>query len=57
MLPAPNGVSSSISPLSLVTGAPRPDYAKLTLEFGSYVQLFDDVEPTNPLRSRTFGAI
>lgn len=57
MFPAPNGVSDTISPLSLVTGAPRSDFARLTLEFGAYVQLFDDFDPTNTLRSRTFGAI
>ena len=58
MFPAPNGVSDTISPLSLVAGAPRPDFARHTLEFGAYyVQLFDDFDPTNTLRFRTFGAI
>ena len=57
MLPAPTGVSPTLSPLSIVTGAPAPDYASMKLEFGSYVQLFDDADPTNTLRSRTFGAI
>ena len=57
MLPAPNGVSPTLSPDSIVTGSPPPDYNRLQLEFGSYVQLFDDVSPTNTLRSRTFGAI
>jgi Reverse transcriptase (RNA-dependent DNA polymerase) len=57
MLPAPHGVSQTLSPLSIVTGAPGPDYNAMQLEFGSYVQLFDDADPTNTLRSRTFGAI
>ena len=57
MLPAPHGVSPTLSPLSIVTGAPGPDYNAMKLEFGSYVQLFDDADPTNTLRSRTFGAI
>ena len=37
MLPSPTGVSRSLSPASIVTGVPPPDYTKLTLEFGSYV--------------------
>ena len=57
MLPSHTGVSDSLSPQTIVTGDAPPDYNKLKLEFGSYVQLFDDVHPTNTLRSRTFGAI
>ena len=57
MLPAANSVSYTLSPQTIITGNPPPDYNKLQLEFGSYVQLFDDAQPTNTLRSRTFGAI
>ncbi|KAI2502074.1 Reverse transcriptase (RNA-dependent DNA polymerase) [Fragilaria crotonensis] len=57
MFPAPHGISESLSPLSLVTGVPPPDYNHLRLEFGSYVQLFDNHEPSNTIRARTLGAI
>ena len=54
---APDGVSKSLSPLTIVTGIPPPDYSKMGLEFGSYVQVFNDNEPTNTLAPRTKGAI
>ena len=57
LFPAHNGVSSSLSPLSIVTGVPPPDYASLRLEFGSYVQLFQDHSPSNTIAARTLGAI
>jgi hypothetical protein len=57
MFPAVEGVSQTLSPNSLVTGARAPDYNNFRLEFGSYVQLFDDSSPTNTIRSRTHGAI
>ena len=57
MFPAIDGVSRSLSPATLVTGVPPPDFNTLRLEFGAYVQLFDDPAPSNTIRSRTFGAI
>ena len=57
MFPAPSGVSPTLNPVSLVTGAPAPDFNHMRLEFGSYVQLFDDASPTNTIRARTLGAI
>ena len=57
MLPVAHGVSDALSPLSIVTGAPRPDFNAMKLEFGSYVQILDAVGPTNTNRARTFGAI
>ena len=57
MFPAVDGVSRSLSPATLVTGVPPPDFNTLRLEFGAYVQLFDDPAPSNTIRSRTFGAI
>ena len=54
---APDGVSKSLSPLTIVTGTPPPDYSKMGLEFGSYVQVFNDNEPTNTMALRTTGAI
>lgn len=57
MFPAPNGVSRHLSPLSIVTGVPSPDYATMRLEFGTYVQLFQDPTPSNTIAARTLGAI
>ncbi|KAI2490729.1 Reverse transcriptase (RNA-dependent DNA polymerase) [Fragilaria crotonensis] len=57
MFPADNGVSPFLSPLSIVTGVPPPDYACLRLEFGTYVQLFQDHSPSNTIAARTLGAI
>ncbi|MGL4398915.1 MAG: hypothetical protein ACRCXD_03525, partial [Luteolibacter sp.] len=55
--PWPHGISSDLSPNTLVTGAPCPDYNSMRLEFGSYAQIFDDATPTNTIRSRCLGAI
>jgi hypothetical protein len=57
-LPADDGLSETLRPLTIMTGKSNPDYNTLRIEFGSYVQIF---EPTtfasNTLRSRTTGAI
>ena len=55
--PRPNGVSSSLSPASIITGSATPDYAAMRIEFGAYAQVFDDKDPTNTPRSRSLGAI
>jgi Reverse transcriptase (RNA-dependent DNA polymerase) len=55
--PWKNGVSNTISPAGLVAGTALPDFTKLRLEFGSYVQVFEDNEPTNTPRARSLGAI
>jgi hypothetical protein len=55
MLPHPDGVSSTLSPATIVTGAPKTDYCTLRLEFGSYVQVYDGT--SNDTKSRTLGAI
>ena len=52
-----DGISTSLSPLTIVTGAPPPDYNKMSLEFGTYVQVFNDNDPTNTMAPRTTGAI
>jgi hypothetical protein len=57
LFPSANGASSTLSPSSIVTGQPRPDISKFRLEFGEYVQVFDDFEPTNTPHARTMGAI
>ena len=53
--PKDDGVSEHMSPLSIITGQVHMDYNKLLLEFGSYVQLFD--QSVNTIRSRTIGII
>ena len=55
--PWANGISSTMSPASLVTGVSPPDYNKMTLEFGTYVQLFETNDPTNTPKARSLGAI
>lgn len=55
--PRKNGISATISPASILTGAPLPDFHCMRLEFGSYVQVFEDNDPTNTPRARSLGAI
>ena len=56
-LPARDGISDCLSLMMLVTGIGEIDYNKLTLEFGSYVQVHESNERTNDQQPRTFGAI
>jgi len=55
--PAKNGISNTLSPLTIMTGRANPDYNELKLEFGSYVQFFEDNTPSNTTTSRNPGAI
>ena len=55
--PALDGVSTTVSPLTIMTGVSAPDYNQLQLEFGSYAMVFEDNDPTNTTKSRTTGAI
>jgi Reverse transcriptase (RNA-dependent DNA polymerase) len=55
--PAFDGISDTISPFTMMTGKPNPDYTQITLDFGSYVQVFEDNNPTNSTHSRCTGAI
>jgi hypothetical protein len=57
MFPSSTGVSPTMSPALLVTGATPPDFNTLSLEFGTYVQMFEDSDPTNTLHNRTLGAV
>jgi len=55
--PPKGGVSSTISPRSLMTGVPL-DYKKhCQLHFGSYAQTHEEPDPTNTPNTRTVGAI
>jgi hypothetical protein len=46
-----------MSPASLVTGVPPPDFNKLRIQFGSYAQVFEANNPTNTPKARSVGAI
>ena len=55
--PALDGVSATMSPLTIMTGLPSPDYNDLKIEFGAYAQVFESNDPTNTVKARTTGAI
>jgi hypothetical protein len=55
MLPHNDGISDTLSPATIITGLPKPDFNTMTLEFGSYVQVYDGT--SNNTKSRTLGAI
>jgi len=55
--PAQNGISDTLSPLTILTGCLNPDYNDLKLEFGSYVQVFEDNNPANTTASQNTGEI
>ena len=55
--PADDGISETLSPATIVTGAGAPDYAKMAIEFGSYVKAFNDRSPTNRMNARSTGGI
>ena len=52
-----NGVSETLSPATIVLGVCTPDYTAMRIEFGAYVQVFEDSDPTNTPRARSMGAI
>jgi hypothetical protein len=49
--PRKHGVSDTLSPTCILTGAPLPDYNALALEFDSYVQVFKDSLLSNTPRA------
>ena len=53
-----DGISSTISPRTLLTGV-KMDYTRdCRIEVGAYAQVHDDIDPTNPTeKPRTTGAI
>ena len=57
MFPSSVGVSTTMSPLTIVTGAGPVDFNHLRLEFGTYVHVFNENTPTNTMAQRTTGAI
>jgi hypothetical protein len=55
-LPADDGVSDILSPNTIMTGKPNPDYNLMALEFGSYVQIYKPTTfSSNKLQSPTTG--
>lgn len=55
-LPAPHGISNTLSPATLITGEPSPDYITLsTLKFGDYVHTYEGTSNNNT--SRTIPAL
>ena len=50
--PTKNGISDTLSPLTIMTGRANPDYNDLKLEFGSYVQVFEDNDPSKTTTSQ-----
>jgi hypothetical protein len=55
--PARDGVSDVMSPLTIMTGRPGPDYNDLKIEFGSFAHVFEENDPTNTNKTRSTGAI
>jgi hypothetical protein len=57
LFPANNCVSKTLSPLTIMTGKPSPDFNDLRIKFGAYAQIFEDNDPTNTQKARTTPAI
>ena len=57
-IPAENGVSTTISPVTIVAGLPSPDYNIINrIPFGAYAQVTEVHDPRNNNQSRITGAI
>ena len=57
IVPAKHGVSSHYSPHTLLTGEPINYNKHLKYSFGTYVQAFNNNDPTNTMEERTIEAI
>ena len=53
--PSKNGISSDLIPAAIIIGSPNPDYIKLKIIFGAYVQVY--IGTTNSTKQRMVGAI
>jgi hypothetical protein len=51
------GVSDVMSPLTIMTGRPAPNYHDLKIKLCTYAHLFEGNNPTNTNRTRSIGAI
>jgi hypothetical protein len=57
LFPAKDIASNDLGPLTIMTGAPSPDYHDFKLELGAHVHVFEDNNPTNTNKTRSTGAI
>jgi len=55
--PSQNGISKNLSLLTIMTGLPLPDYNSMTLELGTYCQIYEANDPTNTQHTRSTAAI
>ena len=55
--PAKDGVSTTISPKTIVTGAPALDYNDIKLEFGTYAHVYEVHNIKNDTKARTMPLI
>jgi hypothetical protein len=55
--PPKSGVSDTLSPLTIMTGKPSPDYNDMRIKFGAYAQVFEDNDPTNTQRHKPQGPL
>jgi len=55
--PAKDGASKHLSPLTIMTGLGNLDYNDLSIELGSYAQVYEDNNPKNTTKNRTTPAI
>ena len=55
--PASNGVSETVSPLTILTGLPPASTTEFKVEFGSYVQVHDHPNISNTTLPRSTGAL
>ena len=57
-LPSTYGISTDLSPTTLLTGKPSPDFLQVTkLNFGDYVQAYNATKITNTPKSRAVGCV
>ena len=57
LYPSTSGISSQLSPLSIVRGEGPADLQSFGLEFGSYAQVYNERQVSNTMASRSTGAI
>ena len=55
MFPSKNGISSDLRPEAIILGSPNPDYNKLKITFGAYIQVY--IGTTISTKQITIGAI
>ena len=56
-LPSLNGISQTMSPLTILTGLPNTTYDSFKLEFGQYVQVHNHPNKTNNMKAQTTPAV